>query len=955
MRLNLSGIKQKVLVVALIPASTVAIFLTIFFSINQTQGLEQSLRERGYAIVRQFAPASEYGVYSGNPDILYPLANAVMQEVDVRSVQIRDASGKSIASLGPGDVNVSFDLLNGYETEPVFLDNAMSIVFYAPILQTEFYTDDLLNDELVDESIFGSQFRTTSNILGWVIVELSRKRTIAYRKQTWVNTILIASLILVLGVILAMAMSRSITGPVLKLKEAVKKVGEGDFEYEVNSGATGELLSLEKGVNAMAKTLKASHANLEDRIEQATLDLRQALSVLEVRNTELDFARQEAESANTAKSTFLANISHEIRTPLNGIQGFLLLLSKTVLDPMQRDYINKIQESTGTLLTLLNDILDFSKLEVARVDIERVEFSIRGLLDECVSVGLPESQRKSLDLLVVVDADLPTRIWGDADRIAQIVKNLVSNAVKFTDSGCVLLKARKIQRHLGTEQIEISVTDTGIGISEEDQQRLFQPFTQLEAGMSRRYGGTGLGLVIVKSLLGLMGGKISVESTLNQGSVFSVTLPCEPAAETREDQIRSAILSGGRAIVVSPNIYTLQAIKQLLLHWEMAVQTTEDIDTVIACVEAEKQFNRPQYEVLIIDSLLPQEDTGKIIRALNKNSSQKSPALVLLSNPASRNKIPRDFYSEFSDLLLFPPRSDNVCDVLCSVLTGVGSIYGQSMDQQSSNLENGIRRDLRVLIADDNAINRNFLTTWLNQIGAAVDEAENGGSAIELCQANRYDIVMMDLHMPDIDGLDAAESIRKIRLNSNTPIVVVTADATGDAKSMIEESKVNGYLIKPVSEQDLLELIRKWCPVVGGHQVQSPESDRGWPNKLVGDPVLDKTLGLRLASGDVNLWWDSVEMFQRKMQMDLQNLHDAIEKSDTKSIREVVHGILGAAGYCGAMEILRISERLLSVARAGDMRSVARLYAGLVAADRRLRIWMKNNSGLVKNIGAENT
>ncbi|MGB5081902.1 MAG: ATP-binding protein [Burkholderiales bacterium] len=927
-----SGIKRKVLLLAVFPAAAVTLLLTLAFSVSQTIGLEQALSERGLAMVRQLAPASEYGVYSGNADILRPLVNAVMNEADVRSVLVRNASGEVLVKSGSG-TGMPPQLDPGARTpETALSGDGKSLFFQVPIYQTEFLGGDFIDDEPTVGGANAGAFRTGTRVLGWVTVELSRERMLALQTSTWVNGGLIALAILGMSSILALRMGRKITEPIMTLKEAVDRIEQGHLDVQVNTGADGELQSLEAGVNAMAKALKSSRTDLEERVNQATLDLREALRALEMRNTELDDARRGAESANLAKSAFLANISHEIRTPLNGIKGFLLLLSKTALEPGQRGFLQKVETSAATLLTLLNDVLDFSKLEAGRMDVLQTEFDLRELLDESVSVGFPEARRKNLELLAIVDADIPARLRGGADRIAQVVKNLVSNAVKFTAAGEVIVHAARARQSPAEEFVRISVADTGMGISSEDRGRLFQPFTQLEEGMARRYGGTGLGLVIAKSLVERMGGAIAVDSIPGRGSCFSFTVPLESAAPSAADGTRASILTGWSVLLISPNRSVVLALEQILKRWDVRVETSNE--AVPAAAQSCK--------AMIVDQLLPVPVIAQVVASVRSGPADDAPYLVLLEHGDGHGRTDFELRHEFSGFLSRPPRSDEVGNLLCRIRTGMADARRSTQySEPDEPVPPDAARPLRVLLADDTSINRQFLSTWFTQIGAQVDEVGDGAEAIEHCRSQTYDLILMDLHMPNVNGLEAASRIRELGGQSRTtPIIAITADATKEGQRLLRQSTMNDCLVKPFDEQQLLRVIEKWCPHRLPAIAAAAVAADGRPPPTQ-EGLVDKTLGLRLASGNSDLWHGSLQSLARSLPAQQAELEWAMQAGDLRQARELAHRIVGVASYCGAGELARAAKKLEQAVAGEDIALAWIAWKDLCTAVPRLIDWIR--------------
>ena len=942
-----STIKRTVLFVAILPVTIVTLVLIILFSISQTRALEESLIERGIAISRQLAPASEYGVFSGNQGILDNLIEAVKKEADIRSIRIRNTSGKVLAQAGPEAFPSK--QLDSYALKLVYCssDNSESRIFQAPIFQTEFSANNTpdLNIEDSDSSL--AEFKPTKHIIGWATVELSMQHTRAYQINTWLTTTTAAVLLLILSGILAIRMGRKITEPIILLRDAVHEIENGNLETEVHTGVSGELLSLEMGINAMTKTLRIAKANLEDRIEEATSNLRNTLSVLEQRNTDLDNARLEAEAANETKSEFLATISHEIRTPLNGIQGFLMLLDKTPLNTAQREYTDKIEISTSTLLSLINDILDFSKLNASMLNIRLSEFNVRELIDECIDVSVPTAHQKELEIYVVIDSNVPTCVTGGAERISQVIKNLVTNAVKFTSTGHINVHAAYTHDDDNNHTISIAVSDTGIGISEQDQKRLFQPFSQIETGMDRSYEGTGLGLVITKSLVELMGGKIEVQSEPGIGSCFSFELPIKPCQTQHVDKTRKSILQNKNIFIYSVDGNTVNSLTQMLKHWDIKTDiciTNSDISDI---------FDR-RYDAIIIDGV---EDSNKIAKLFqsatqNNRSNQSLPCFILINpiTPLLNNNLAHLSHM-FTYRVSRPVHAKEIADILCREFTGINCDQSAEKLPLHTTQQFATPAALKVLVADDNLINRQFLTTWLLQIDASVDQARDGNEAIDLCKYNHYDLILMDLHMPGLDGIEAATWIRNNDNQSKkSPIVAITADATGRAKQLIKDSEISDYILKPVAEDTLLQIIAKWCQKFSYPTQQSAtELNDDVANLSEGIAIVNRDKGLQLASGNEKLWHWSLQTLTERLQNQQEQMEQQVNSGHFEELSKLAHKIIGAASYCAADALLDAATQLELVAKTGNLVETQRAFEKLSIEITRLKQWMQQSNQMKRD------
>ncbi len=496
------GIRKKVLVVTLVPTLLTTLMLGLFFTYSWVNNIESLLKDRGESLSRQLAAGSEYGLFTANRSLLSSLSNALLEEQDVRSITFFGSDGSRLLHTGPGSSEtVQATELTAEHATRISRENS-----------TRFITPVFLQDLMIESMLDPDARQSMSNLrepLGWVVVEMSHIRT---EKETY-KALLISLLLILGGVVLSMAialrLSRAFTNPVFELNEAVARLKEGKLDTRVYTGAGPEFEQLESGLNAMAEELSKAQAEMQQNIDQATEDLRETLETIEIQNIELDFARKEALEASRIKSEFLANMSHEIRTPLNGIIGFTELLLKSPLPRQQRDHLSTIRKSSEILLTIINDILDFSKIEAGKLILDRVPFQLRDIVEEVMVMLAPAAHAKNLDLVPLVYNDVPDNIMGDPLRVKQVITNLVNNAIKFTQTGEVVLRASLEEEEADTNRVtlRLSITDSGVGLSRAQQQSLFNAFSQADASTARQYGGTGLGLAISKRLVEEMGGQ----------------------------------------------------------------------------------------------------------------------------------------------------------------------------------------------------------------------------------------------------------------------------------------------------------------------------------------------------------------------------------------------------------------------------------------------------------------
>src|SRR5215470_10602539 len=546
------------------------------------------------------------------------------------------------------------------------------------------------------------------------------------------------------------------------------------------------------------------------------IERKEAEDALLVYARDLETARKRAEEATRAKSEFLANISHEIRTPMNAMIGMTELALETRINREQREYLNTIQGSANALLTLVNDLLDFSKIEARKLQLDHVGFDLRDALEDTLRVLAPRADQKGIELACQVHPDVPDALIGDPLRLRQIVMNLVGNAVKFTEHGEVVLRVNSESRSGSNTQLSFVVSDTGIGIPPEKQTVIFEAFSQADSSTTRRYGGTGLGLAIAAQLMELMGGRISVESQPGQGSTFHFTARFELQVPGVEKPPAPGTLTDLPVLVVDDNATNRRILHEVLTNWRMRPVTVENGAAAIDKLEGSLRADRP-FAVVLLDGHMPGMDGFTVAERINRDTRYAGLKVVMLTSAARPEDVARCRKSGISAYLTKPIKQSELFDVIISAMDQ--PVTERTTAARSRKKARSAQRPLRVLIAEDNQVNQLVAIRTFEKLGHRATVVNNGREAFAAVQSGKFDLIAMDVQMPEMDGFEATDAIRawEKTTGTHTPIVAMTAHAMKGDRERCLAAGMDGYTSKPFDNEQLFGALSAIKPATEAH------------------------------------------------------------------------------------------------------------------------------------------
>ncbi len=880
-----SNIKSDVRRLIFIPSFIIIILIATSLTYLCISQINKFIDLRGSILAQKTAHLLHKPILEQDLELVQHILDTSIEEPYIRAIHVYYAAGKQNFHSGPQFIDIRNDAEPSMDTPGEFRT----------------YRTLHFSHPLVD--------RNGNNPIGWVELELLTAPFVVVRYEAMVLAIAITLLCLIIGAYFAISLYYRITEPLEHIKNIVQGLARGRLNERVKPQHSREFLALAESINTMADYMEAAQADMQSHIDHAIEDLHETLETIEIQNVELDLARKEALEASRVKSEFLANTSHEIRTPLNGILGFINLALKTDLNEQQREYMETIRDSAQNLLTVINGILDFSKIESGKLTLDYAPLPLRHTIDEVLHIFALDAHDKNLELISYVEPCIPKNLLGDALRFKQVLSNLISNAIKYSSSGNIIIDVSILQRQETQITLKVCVSDEGIGLSRETQEQLFSPFIQADSSNSREHEGTGLGLAICKGLVERMDGEIGVVSEPGKGSTFWFTtrLGIDKRQPSRN---QLANLSEYRILLCGENPASVKQLDNLLREWEANTQSIQSIHDCFPMLRNARD-DQQNFDLLILD-IAPNE--RKIPPVLLNNLAEQLQTefncTLIACCTSAHQRLFRSYTEKTQVLFINKPIA---YDSLLQILGRQLDLHIKDLREQED--EEITRPSASVLLVDDNPANLQLASELLRGLNTQVVQANNGKQAIEAYQHQEFDVIFMDIQMPGMDGMETTRHIRTLEQGKRrTPIIALTAHTITEQKAELLIAGMDDCISKPVNESQLAHIINRWATLTGKKEIVV-NTDISATRKT-DIPTEDHTgsvdinLCLKLANHKPALARDMLTMLLAGLESEKQQINDSLAAGNFEESGELIHRLYGSSCYCGVPRLKHISGLL---------------------------------------------